>query len=301
MENAEKYIPEDRAFADSEYFSPGAVMALKSRIYLYMGEYQKSVDAASALIKSGVYELADAIYATSTGYSDYGNMWIYDKSDEIIWKVAMTTADRGGALGTIFLNYNGATYSPDYVAPYSIVNKFDGSDYRYPFFFTNITAADGSQPTIVIKYLGNPDIDAGSTRYFTNMPKVFRLSEVYLNRAEAYYKLGKESLALADLTTLRRKRIYSYGGAGGSGESLFNEIKTERSKELFMEGFRLSDLKRWTDDIKRTKQIYTIDGASENQLHIKPTDNAYRFTTWPIPQHEIEASNNVVVGNKSNY
>ena len=301
LENAEKYIPTDRAVADSEYFSPGAVNALQSRIYLYIGEYQKSVDAATQVIKSGIYELAEAVYPTSTGYSEYGNMWVYDSSDEIIWKIAMTTTDRGGALGKIFLNYNGATYSPDYVAPNTILDLFGDTDYRYPYFFSDITAADGTQPTVIRKYIGNPNIDAGSTKYFTNMPKVFRLSEVYLNRAEAYYNLGNTTSALADLTSIRRKRLQGYGSAGGSGEAVMQEIKEERIRELFMEGFRLSDLKRWGDEIIRKKQIYTIDGNNENQLNIKPTDAAYRFTTWPIPQHEIEASNNGVVGNKSNY
>ena len=301
LDNAEKFIPASREVADSEYFSPGSVLALKSRIYLYMGEYQKSVDAANSIIKSEVYELADAVYATSTGYSDYGNMWVFDSSDEIIWKVAMTTTDRGGSLGRIFLNYNGASYAPDYVVPNVLINLYDDADYRYIYFFSEITAADGTMPTVLRKYIGNPNIDSGSTRYFTNMPKVFRLSEVYLNRAEANYNLGNYSAALNDLTSIRRKRIQGYGSASGSGTGILDEIKEERIRELYMEGFRLYDLKRWGDEIKRTKQLYTIDGANENELNILPTDAAYRFTTWPIPQHEIEASNNVVVGNKSNY
>lgn len=301
LDNAEKFIPSDRSIADSEYFSPGAVLALKARVYLYMGEYQKSVDAATKLIKSDVYSLADAIYATSGGRSDYSNMWTYDSSEEIIWKVAMTTTDRGGALGKVFLNYNGATYSPDYVAPNPIQDLYDNKDMRYPNFFTQITAADGTEPVIIRKYLGNPTIDGGASKLFTNMPKVFRLSEVYLVRAEANWNLGNYSAAAADLTSIRKKRISGYGSTGGTGDALLTEIQNERARELFMEGFRLSDLKRWKKDIVRKKQIYTITGEKENQLTVKYGDPLYRFTTWPIPQHEIEASNNVVVGNASNF
>ena len=42
-------------------------------------------------------------------------MWKYDEGDEVIWRVQMSTTDRGGAVGTVFLNYNNVAYLPDYV------------------------------------------------------------------------------------------------------------------------------------------------------------------------------------------
>ena len=62
------------------------------------------------------------------------------------------------------------------------------------------------------------------------------------------------------------------------------EIKKERIRELFMEGHRLSDLKRWNEGFKRVPQAETNDGA--NKLDIAP--GRYEFT-WPIPQHELDA------------
>ena len=64
-----------------------------------------------------------------------------------------------------------------------------------------------------------------------------------------------------------------------------------------MEGFRLSDLKRWGKGFERKKQQNTIDGPSNNQL--KVTKDRVEFT-WPIPQHELDATGGVVLPNPSN-
>ena len=64
-----------------------------------------------------------------------------------------------------------------------------------------------------------------------------------------------------------------------------------------MEGFRHSDMKRWGLDLVRKKQLYTMDGPSNNEL--KRTKDHPLFT-WPIPKNEIEATNGVVKGNRSN-
>lgn len=302
LDVAEKYLPEARVNA---YFSLGTVNALRARVYLYMHEYQKSIDAATKVINSDMYELSDAtekMYQIgSAQYSDYEMMWRYDESDEIIWRVAMTTNNRGGALGRILLGYNGATYSPDFVLASPMQNLYSDSDQRLAVFFAGAVTSDGSQQPMVTKYLGNSDIDGSATKLFTNMPKVFRLSEVYMNRAEAYYNLKKYEEANEDLTSIRRKRIKGYGQSSASAENMLKEIQEERVREFFMEGFRLSDLKRWNIGFERKKQLYTVDGPKNNALKVSPTNRSlYKYTTWPIPKHEIEATNGLVVGNESN-
>ena len=75
------------------------------------------------------------------------------------------------------------------------------------------------------------------------MPKPLRLSEVYLVRAEAYYWLNDDENSQKDLSSVMRKRISGFGSLGVSGDDLLKEIKNERARELYLEGFRLSDLK----------------------------------------------------------
>ncbi len=56
-----------------------------------------------------------------------------------------------------------------------------------------------------------------------------------------YAKAGK------DISTLRTARYSSYGGNTSMSDesSAMKIIEAERVKELYMEGFRLNDLKRW--------------------------------------------------------
>jgi hypothetical protein len=78
-------------------------------------------------------------------------------------------------------------------------------------------------------------------------------------------------------------------------------IADERVRELYMEGFRLNDLKRWGklynngEGFTRKPQSNTlIEGSS-----LKITADNPLFV-WPIPQHEIEAPGSEVQPNESN-
>ena len=301
LDEAEKYIPTSRSVADNPYFSQGAVNALRARVYLYMQDYENAVKYATKVISSGVYSLSDATTAAAvvngSYLSDYQIMWTYDESDEIIWKVAMSSTSYGGSLGSVFLNYNGATYSPQYLFAEQILALYGSGDYRSSIFCKQQTNAQGDAVYMITKYPGNPDLNGGSQLKFLNMPKPLRLSETYLIRAEAYYRMGEYAKASADLTSIKRKRIKAFGSYNGEGDALFQEIKDERARELFLEGFRLSDLKRWGMGLTRKKQLYTMDGPQNNEL--KREANHPLFT-WPIPKNEIEASNGVVKGNRSN-
>lgn len=308
LSEAEKWIPKSRTVADNPYFSLGAVAALKARVYLYMQDWDNAIIASTTVIDSmNVYTLADAVYpkyvdSDGSRLTEYDVMWLYDEGDEIIWKISMNTTDRGGALGRIFLGYNGSAFNPDYVPAQWVLDLYGPADARYNTFFRQVETgySHGLKWPILKKYYGNPDIDGGPTPLFTNMPKVFRLSEQYLIRAEAYYHKSLSdglytSKANADLTTLRRKRYSSYGGANYSGDALRDEIRDERVRELYMEGFRLADLKRYHLGFERKPQLQTIDGP--NKLKIEKENVLY---TWPIPQHELDAGMGVVLPNASN-
>lgn len=288
-----------------QYFSVGALAALKARVYLYMKEYQLAADYATRVIDAKQsYALCDAYTVrtnTATGAltTEYGFMWEYDRGNEIIWVISMSNTDRGGALGKIFQGYNTSAYYPDYVPSSWMLDLYSNNDGRYNTFFKQVKTGytHGLKWPLLVKYPGNPEIDNGGERLFTNMPKPFRLAEQYLIRAEAYYNLGNESKAQQDLTTLRKSRIMGYGTTSASGDALLRDIQEERVRELCMEGFRLADLKRWKKGFQRAPQLYTVSGAKNNQLKVNASDNLF---TWPIPKHEIEAGNGVIEGNKSN-
>lgn len=297
LEKAEEYL-ELRSFAaDNPYFTTGTVHALYARVYLHMRDWTNAAKYAGKVIDSKVYKLADAKQTTLyAGYDNYRVMWLYDEGEEIIWKVPFTATDRGGALGTIFLNYDYvSSYQPDYAVSQWVENIYEGNDLRYNAFFLEGKTQYGITAHLFRKYAGNPSIDNVLGRYYyTNSPKPFRLAEQYLIRAEANYRLGNEKDANKDLTDLRRVRYLTYGASGASGDKLFEEIQKERVRELIMEGFRLSDLKRWGKGFTRKPQKGSYNGP--DRLTIEANDPLF---VWPIPQHELDAVPGMQ-GNESN-
>ena len=274
------------------FITTGAVHALQARVYLHMQNWEAAVDAATKVIESGDYRLQSAFRPAPSGLSEFAHMWRFDEGTEVILRVAMSYTDRGGALGIPFLGspqqINMNQYLPDFVPAQWVLDLYGNKDYRKVIYFQNQTTAYPHNLTwpLLNKYPGNANIDAeaGGRRVLTNEPKILRLAEVYLVRAEAYYRLGMEKEANDDLTTLRKTRIEGYGTTAASGENLFKEIRDERVRELCMEGFRLSDLKRWGLGFQRVPQKSTVDGPNRFKA-----DSSNPLFTWPIPKHEIDA------------
>lgn len=91
---------------------------------------------------------------------------------------------------------------------------------------------------------------------------IIRLAEVYLIYAEAKCELGNGSISDADLNlsiNLLRDRVHMPHLTAGNvpeGSSLLNEIRKERTRELYLEGFRFDDLRRWkTAEIELSKNL----------------------------------------------
>ena len=108
-----------------------------------------------------------------------------------------------------------------------------------------------------------------------NSGYIIRLAEVYLIRAEA---LGKTD-GLADLNTIRENRGLGDLTAADVPDdiSFLNALLDERRAELNFEGHRLFDL-------ARTNNVANILGPDVNAI-------------MPIPQREIDGTNNVVKQN----
>lgn len=282
---------------NTTYFNEYTVYALRARVSLYMHNYDDAIKYAGKVIDSGKYLLSDVNQDYSQGLNMYQYMWQSDNSTEVIWKIGYTTSNYGGALGTIFWNYDYQSFKPDYVPSSWALNLYGDIDLRFTAFFQ-------TQPTghshhlswpLLVKYWGNPEFGNLGMLHM-NMPKPFRLSEQYLIRAEAYCSKKDFSLAGKDISTLRRARYKNYGNTTAIAESTWKQIiEEERVKELYMEGFRLNDLKRWHKGFERKPQAQSI--ANGSSLKIEKDD--VRFV-WPIPQHELESPGANIQPNESN-
>lgn len=284
-------------YYDSPYFNEFTVQALMARVYLYMQDWDNAIKYSSKLIDSDLYLLSSAttVYTNDMSYYDY--MWKYDASTETIWKVGFLPTSYGGALGQVFLNFDEISYRPDYVPGQAALNTYEGNDLRYASFFQDMPTgySHGLVWPLLMKYYGNMEFVSNYRIYHVNMPKVFRLSEQYLIRAEAYCQKEDFAKASADISTLRQARYQSYGSATLTSENWLDEIDKERLRELFMEGFRLQDLKRWGKGFERKPQEQSVsDGSS---LKIEAGNPLF---VWPIPQHELDLPGSAIEPNESN-
>lgn len=282
---------------NSPYFSKSAVNALHARMSLYMHDYETAVKYSTYVIEDDYLGLSRANYASITsGVSDYDYMWQNDNAVEIIWKVGFTTTSMGGAIGRVFFNYDYVSYKPDYVPAEAMLDLYDEEDLRYNAFFrmSRTGYPHGLTCALLYKYYGNPTFRNINVQNM-HMPKVFRLSEQYLIRAEAYCRMKRYSLAADDLTTLRKARYSAYGTANVNRDDWEQTILDERVKELFMEGFRLNDLKRFHRGFERKPQDHTVSTANDKK--VEADDPLF---VWPIPQHELDAPGADIRPNESN-
>lgn len=309
LEKAEKLLNGDYDEANSNYMTLAGAYAIHARVALYMQDWDAAIRYSSYLIddRKDIFSLSSAIGATqSSGYTDFAVLWGYDQGNEVIWRIGFTTTSYGGALGTVFLNYTRdyRYFYPDYVPANWVLGLYGSNDSRYGSYFADssvtgiqIGYANGLDCPLLLKYYGNRNF-IPSRIYHVHMPKPLRLAEQYLIRAEAYCRSTTQknfSKASADFNALRAKRLSSPNPVTLNESNWMDNIGEERVRELYMEGFRLQDLKRWHKGFTRTPQASSQKEGSS--LKISADDPRF---VWPIPQHELEAPGADIKPNDSN-
>ena len=298
LRKAEEMLDEKNDYYGADYFTQAAAHALHARVALYMQDWDAAIEHSSKLInRTDAFRLASSdIYSGSQTYVDY--MWSNDLSFEIIWKVGFTVTSYGGALGQVFLNFNNdyTYYYPDYVPAQWALNLYASNDTRYGAYFGSAKTGYPHQLTwpLLTKYFGNEQFISNMI-YHVNMPKPLRLAEQYLIRAEAYCRKGQYSAASADLSALNTARYRGNVSVSLNASNWLQTISDERVKELFMEGFRLQDLKRWNMGFERTPQ--TSSQKEGSSLKIEAGTPLF---VWPIPKNELEAPGAEILPNESN-
>lgn len=298
LKKAQELLDEENDGFDAPYFTKAAAHAIHARTALYMQDWDSAIEHSTVLIDSDAFALASARgYVSSTQtYLDY--LWTNDSSYENIWRIGYTTTSYGGAQGSVFLNFTTDFYYyyPDYVPAQWVLDLYGAGDARYNAYFANLQTGYPHQLVwpLLVKYYGNEAL-MQNLIYHVNMPKPLRLAEQYLIRAEAYCQKGAFAQASADLSALRESRYTSGGTISVNAGNWLETISDERVRELYMEGFRLHDLKRWGKGFERTPQSQTqLEGSS---LKIEAGNPLF---VWPIPNHEIVSPDSQIQPNESN-
>ena len=298
LQMAEQLLdPEDNSF-DAVYAKNGAVHALWARVALYMQDWDAAIEHSTKVIGSGDYRLADCHSNYSSSQTLLQYLWTNDASYENIFKLGYTSTSYGSAIGSVFLGYTRDYYYyyPDFVPSQTALNLYQTGDQRYSCYFATgqTNYSHRLNCPLLVKYFGNQALISLNI-YHVCMPKILRLAEQYLIRAEAYCRKGSLSKASTDLTTLRKTRFSNGGNISVSESDWLDVISDERVRELYMEGFRLQDLKRWHKGFERSAQSSCVE--DRGTLKVSADDPLF---VWPIPRNEIEAPGSEIQPNESN-
>ena len=189
-------------------FNVTVVNILLSRVYLQTEQWDEAIETANKAIE------------TARGLTDYTKL----STDK---KYYLPTYDHSEVEWLYTKNAVVTQLSPSA----DLLSKYKEGDLRLNLWFS-------SNRTEVTKKKAAGTNDPTAT---------IRISEAYLNRAEAYVQSqGHEKEALADLNLLRRYRIVGYQDVSISDtRTLLEEIRLERRLELCYEGHRWFDLRRY--------------------------------------------------------
>lgn len=250
-------------YTNSSQFSKYAAKALQAKVYLNMGDKTNAKTAALDVINNGGF--------TSLTAASHASYWssgaITTSKVETLFEVS-SDAVANLAFDALSYLYSQAGNYGDLLCADDLYASFSATDVRKALYPTGTRA--GLAAAFVNKY---PVIqgDLSDT-------KVLRLSEMYLIAAEASLP-GNEADALTYVNYITSRR-----GAtpiASTGTQLFEDIITERRKELAFEGDRFHDMQR----LKRTIVRSTNYPATSRTV---PYTVFRRL--FPIPQVEVDAN-----------
>lgn len=248
-----------------------AIQALLSRVYLYMNKWQEAANYATKVISNKKYELAPAdtyaaMFSAATAPeggeiifevygSDKNEYW--DNSGWAHLPYTTTTDDKGS--------------HGDVCATKDLYDLYSEGDVRKSMFKQH---GNDYFPT---KYSGKPK---DSDPKYTNVP-ILRLSEMYLNRAEAIIN-GASIQGVTAESDLRK--IATVRGASQTAAATKQGVFDERRRELAFEGHITADYARCNKSMTRKD----FDDS-------KNKDVAFPSYMWalPIPHRELTANPNV--------
>jgi len=280
-----------------------AVWAIQADFYLWTEKYTQSESACDKVINSGKYWLVNGDMEWLT------NLYVIGNSSE----------------GILELQFDQDILNPYYDMFYTNANYRAHPDVMESFWPTDPYLVDADSADIrsdrgsyrsgmsyaIWKYIGRSRIYTKSPSEAYSNFIVYRYADILLMKAEAIAAQletddpvrGTEALNL--IKQIRRRANASTltdEGDPTSRESLLVYILNERAREFAFEGKRWFDMLRYAkrDDYKRLqtmKNMYQLSAPSTKLLSIQSKLNDLNSHYLPIPQSDIDASNNQLIQN----
>ncbi|GAO41134.1 RagB/SusD family nutrient uptake outer membrane protein [Flavihumibacter petaseus] len=264
-----------------QYASREAAWALLSRVYLYQEDNENAAKYAGQVIDGGRFNLATA----ATFPSLFSNA---AASTETIFCIAFTTIDDYGKFGSIasmIYSDGNSGWGEEFASPslLSLMNEHQ-EDVRWSYIIPlkdgdgNMVKKNGLETWYISKFSGQNNSPTLSS------PVMFRLAEMYLNRAEALAKQGNTAAALDDLDMIRKNRGLEgslYDQQLPAGQTALETVLNERRIELAFEGHRVFDVYRNNMSMDRSYWGYHLPGLKETDIDLSKTPTGYANMILP--------------------
>ena len=205
-----------------------AVDLLWSRVALHQQQWTLAAEKAQKVISS------DNFYLAPISAFSPSSPFLTAECPEVIFSQGSNSLSPT----EVFTARNG-----DYCVTRELYDLYAEGDVRRDSFF-GVYGESSPIPNDSV-FLNNKYERSNSLRSHISDYYMLRLSEAYLNAAEAYAIMGREAEANALLNELRSQRIVSYEPQHYSGAELVSAVRDERRRELCFEGHRWFDLRRY--------------------------------------------------------
>lgn len=282
-----------------QFASKEAAWALLSRAYLYEEKNDSAIFYADKVIASNRFALETA----ATFPQLFANALA---GKETIFCIAFTAADDYGKAGSIasMLYSDGNSGWGEEYASQSLRDTMSAypEDVRWRYI---VPLKDGSgnmqkKNGIEIYYISKFSFQGGSPTL--SSPIMFRLAEMYLNKAEALAKKSDVAGALDNVDMIRKNRGLQnalYNRQLPTGKTALDVVLKERRIELAFEGHRNYDVYRNKRDMNRTYWGYHLPGLKESDINLanKPAGYPNMTVKWDaariiyyIPIDEVQTN-----------
>lgn len=289
-------LPNLRTEKTDGYINYWAAQALLSRVYLDMGKNKEAYDAATDVINNngGLYQLYTR--------DEYPTIWGKDFQSEALFELYISTTEPsewGGGTGgegapMVYANEEKGVDWNNLILTEEFLNLLDEDPNDVRHCITQLSLIENNEglPEAARNrkvFLGKFPGKSGDPK--DNNISVIRLSEVYLNAAEAGVKLGGEYLEPARGFLNQIVSRANPDKTVSASEFTIERVLKECRKELVGEGQIFFDYLRNKQPIVRKGGWHLSTLSTLNAETIQPNDPRIAL---PIPQSEIDANPNMV-------
>ena len=294
-------LPESEQWSDNYRTSLPMVQLMLSRTYLYMERWEEAARYAKMVMDDKRFKLVDLNDIPLEEPGDDGkyvrtyiNMPTYSCS-ETIWPYGNVTDmfkwayDYANTTSSI----SGQKMHAYFQASESLLDSYLDWDLRLMHYI--VQAPDGQGGEMPMAF---GKVNIGTTYYLPltatgTFGRCLRLSEAYLNYAEAMAMLGGsgDDEATAALNTLLEKRFDPEDFEEvefDSNSDLVQFVREERRRELCYEGHRWFDLRRW--GMPAITHTWYDNESQSSDYTLQEGDPLY---TIPIPDEALQSNSSL--------